>query len=131
MTTCIRCHRPMKHPTETGLGPVCERKVNAKAPQAYERDLLGFDIDRAALVAGDRLRTQLLSSVADAHVRVRRAAVAKQQERYARWLAWRDEAYARRAQRSQPQQMPVVHRTLWQRFCDWWMACCEPFEVEL
>ena len=28
MTVCIRCHRPLKQPTETGMGPVCSVDVS-------------------------------------------------------------------------------------------------------
>ena len=108
-----------------------ERRLSPHTATAYERDLLGFDIARAAQATTDRLQLQLASSVADAYVAVHRLALAKQQERYARWVAWRDEVLARRAQRNPMQPMPAVQRTLWQRFCDWWMSCCEPFEVDL
>jgi hypothetical protein len=53
MTTCLRCHRPLKTPTESGLGPVCE-KLAAPVPEV-ERDLFGYDIEGAALAARARL----------------------------------------------------------------------------
>jgi hypothetical protein len=59
MTRCVRCHRPMKHATDSGLGPVCQRMV----PPSSERDLFGFDIERAAGMARARLALQLDASV--------------------------------------------------------------------
>lgn len=53
MTTCLRCYRPLKHPTESGLGPVCARAV--ETVQEVECDLFGYDIDAAALAAQARV----------------------------------------------------------------------------
>lgn len=53
MTTCLRCHRPMKYPTVSGFGPVCVKRV--QPVKAIERDLFGYDIEAAALSAQVRL----------------------------------------------------------------------------
>lgn len=34
MTRCIKCHRPLKAPTPTGMGPVCARAVMGVKPKA-------------------------------------------------------------------------------------------------
>lgn len=49
MTICQRCHRPLSKPTESGMGRVCE-KLALPAPEV-ERDLFGYDVAAAALVA--------------------------------------------------------------------------------
>lgn len=53
MTICLRCHRPLKRPTESGFGPVCAKAVQP-VPDV-ERDLFGYDIEAAALAAQERL----------------------------------------------------------------------------
>lgn len=53
MTTCLRCHRPLKNPSIGGLGPVCAKAVQP-VPEV-ERDLFGYDIDAAVLSAQARL----------------------------------------------------------------------------
>lgn len=53
MTVCLRCHRPLTRPTESGFGPVCA-KVAAPVP-TVERDLFGYDLDAAAHAAQARL----------------------------------------------------------------------------
>lgn len=53
MTICLRCHRPLKNPTESGYGRVCE-KLAEPVPEV-ERDLFGCDIEAAALAAQARL----------------------------------------------------------------------------
>lgn len=53
MTTCLRCHRPLKNPSIGGLGPVCA-KAATPVPDV-ERDLFGYDIEAAALAAQARL----------------------------------------------------------------------------
>lgn len=53
MTICLRCHRPLKRPTESGFGPVCA-KAFQPVPDV-ERDLFGYDIEAAALAAQERL----------------------------------------------------------------------------
>lgn len=53
MTTCLRCHRPLKNPTESGLGPICE-KLATPVPEVV-RDLFGYDVQAAALAAQARL----------------------------------------------------------------------------
>ena len=53
MTICQRCHRPLKRPTESGLGPVCAKAVQPVPP--VERDLFGYDIEAAVQSARTRL----------------------------------------------------------------------------
>ncbi|HWH73077.1 MAG TPA: hypothetical protein VNV16_02300 [Methylibium sp.] len=64
----------MKRATESGMGPVCERR-SAPLP-TYERDLLGYDVDRAVEVARERVRIVIESAVVEAHIQVRRQFVA-------------------------------------------------------
>lgn len=54
MTICLRCHRPLKRPTESGLGPVCARAV-MPAPAADEPDLFE-DIDFSVIRANARVK---------------------------------------------------------------------------
>lgn len=67
---CTWCHRPLKHATETGMGPVCSRRFAAPVP-AYERDLFGFDIDKAVHAAEYRLQVRLDASVLAAQMGIR------------------------------------------------------------
>lgn len=67
---CIRCHRPMKHATATGLGPVCGKAV-APTP-TVERDLFGFDVPAAARAAVERVTVHVQQLAVEAHVAVRR-----------------------------------------------------------
>lgn len=53
LTICLRCHRPLKRPTESGYGPVCAKAV--EPVHEVECDLFGFDIEAAALAAQERL----------------------------------------------------------------------------
>ena len=46
MTTCTRCHRPLKAPTPTGMGPKCALYVlgsKPKRPPAVERQAVKRD----------------------------------------------------------------------------------------
>jgi hypothetical protein len=64
---CVKCHRPLKRePGPDGLGPVCAKA--AKPIPAGERDLFGFDIEKAVLSAG--LRTRVFVSVLAAQARI-------------------------------------------------------------
>lgn len=72
MTVCTRCHRPLSRPTETGMGPVCAARAKAAAPLVVERDLFGFDVDRAARAAQERVQVVIASATADAHMAVKR-----------------------------------------------------------
>lgn len=53
MNTCLKCHRPLKRPTESGYGPVCAKAVQTVSE--VERDLFGYDVDAAILSAQVRL----------------------------------------------------------------------------
>jgi hypothetical protein len=70
MTHCIKCRRPMKHPTESGMGPVCEKR--SPPMPTYERDLLGYDIDRACEVAIARIAVVITIVSTEAHIQTRR-----------------------------------------------------------
>ena len=72
MTVCIRCRRPLKQPTETGMGPVCARAVRAQPVPEHERDLFGYDIDKAVHAARYRLQVQVEVAAAEAHMAVRK-----------------------------------------------------------
>lgn len=96
---CTRCHRPLKHASDTGMGPVCSKRAKASAPIAHERDLFGYDVDKAFAAARHRLDVALRVSAAVAWGGIRRDYEARARQRYERWLAWRDEVMARRAAR--------------------------------
>ncbi|MCY1167110.1 hypothetical protein D9M73_70670 [compost metagenome] len=66
MTVCIRCHRPLKQPTETGMGPVCARASRIEPVPAHERDLFGYDIDKAVHAAMYRLQVHIERIAAEA-----------------------------------------------------------------
>ena len=53
MTICQRCHRPLKSPSPSGYGRVCEKLATPVPP--VERDLFGYDETAAALAAQARL----------------------------------------------------------------------------
>ena len=40
MIHCARCHRPMRAPSETGLGPKCQVAVLGRKPKPRRVDLL-------------------------------------------------------------------------------------------
>lgn len=66
MTVCLRCRRPLKYPTASGLGPVC-----AKAGlllQDTGRDLFPYDLDRAVHAARQRLEAYI-DALAAMHLR--------------------------------------------------------------
>lgn len=68
---CIRCNRPLKHGTATGMGDVCARKARAQAPQAVERDLFGYDIAGAVEAARERSAVRIAVATVEAHMAVR------------------------------------------------------------
>lgn len=70
MTICLRCHRPLKHPTESGLGPVCAK--NAQPTQEVKPDLFGYDIEAAALAASERVHERISALAETAHFLIRR-----------------------------------------------------------
>lgn len=76
MTTCIRCHRPLKRPTETGMGATCAKKSKAQPVPAHERDLFGYDLDKAANAARYRLQVHVEGMAAEAHIAVKHEAAA-------------------------------------------------------
>jgi hypothetical protein len=71
VTVCIRCHRPLSRPTETGMGPVCAKAARARAVEAVERDLFGYDLDKAVRAAQDMVGLRIMSSTAAAHAAIR------------------------------------------------------------
>lgn len=68
MTTCLRCHRPLKNPAINGMGPVCAKSV--ALPEVC-RDLFGYDIEAAVIVARSRLADLILmrSNIEKAEIR--------------------------------------------------------------
>lgn len=51
---CLRCHRPLRHPTDSGMGRVCAKRVDQ--PQHDDcRDLFGYDTEKAAAQAVERV----------------------------------------------------------------------------
>lgn len=75
MTVCIRCHRPLKWPSPTGMGPVCASRA-AKPVPAHEPDLWGYDIAKGEEAARYRLQVLIEGLAAEAHVAVRHQAAA-------------------------------------------------------
>ena len=69
MTHCARCGRRMKAPSESGLGPVCVKKI--APPATVERDLFGYSIEAAAQAARERVALHVDALVAEAHAAVR------------------------------------------------------------
>lgn len=68
---CTRCHRPLRKPTATGMGPVCARTA-APAP-VHERDLFGYDVDKAVHAARHRIAVAIEAAVVEARMAVRQA----------------------------------------------------------
>lgn len=73
MTVCVRCHRPLKHATETGMGAVCARKAKKAAVPAHERDLFGYDIDKAVHALRYRVGVLIESLAVEASMAVKHA----------------------------------------------------------
>lgn len=69
MTHCIRCHRPMKHASESGLGPKCAKTV--KPVEKHERDLFGFNEALACEAARARVHVLIESLTVSARIAVR------------------------------------------------------------
>lgn len=69
MTHCIKCGRPMKHATKSGMGPKCEKR-SPPAP-AVERDLFGLNIEWAAQVALLRVLVLIEERAAEAQMAMR------------------------------------------------------------
>lgn len=70
MTTCTRCHRPLKRPTETGMGPVCAKASKAQPVPAHDRDLFGFEVEKGIAAARYRVQVQIEASAAEAYIAV-------------------------------------------------------------
>lgn len=67
MSVCIKCHRPLRIASPDGYGPVC-RKTAAVPVPAHERDLFGYDLDKAIHAASYRVQVHINSMAAEAHV---------------------------------------------------------------
>jgi hypothetical protein len=67
---CIKCHRPLKAATETGMGPVCSARY-AKPVAPHERDLFGYDTEKAAEAARYRVGVLIDGLAEDARAAVR------------------------------------------------------------
>lgn len=72
MTVCVKCHRPLKAPTPTGMGPVCSRRAQAQPVPDHERDLFGYSVDKAVAAALYRLQVHIDSMAAEAHMEVKK-----------------------------------------------------------
>jgi hypothetical protein len=68
---CTRCHRPLRHASPTGMGPVCTKRAGTQAPQPHERDLFGYDIASAAQAAHERVRVAIEVATAEALMAIR------------------------------------------------------------
>lgn len=71
MTVCVKCHRPLKAPTPTGMGPVCSRRAQVQPVPDHERDLFGYSVDKAVAAARYRLQVHIDSMAAEAHMALR------------------------------------------------------------
>jgi hypothetical protein len=63
----------MKAPTATGMGKVCTAKEKVQPVPAYERDLFGYDVDKAVHAAAYRLGVLIASAATEAHIDVAHA----------------------------------------------------------
>lgn len=72
---CIRCHRPMKHASASGMGRVCTAKEGIVIP-AIGRDLFGYDVPAAAAAASERVRIHIEMLYVDACISLRHEAAA-------------------------------------------------------
>lgn len=72
MTVCTKCHRPLKNASPTGMGPVCSRRAQAQPVPDHERDLFGYDLDKAVHAARYRLQVHIDSMAAEASMAVRK-----------------------------------------------------------
>lgn len=68
---CSRCHRPLKHATSTGMGPVCAARYARPVP-THERDLFGYNIAAAVEAAIYRLQVQVDAAAAEAQMEVKK-----------------------------------------------------------
>lgn len=71
MTICLRCRRPLKHPTPSGLGPVCAKAVPPLEPGVP--DLFPYDLDRLVHEARQRLEAFINASAAAHRREIRKA----------------------------------------------------------
>lgn len=71
MTHCIVCGRTLKNPPINGMGPTCAARAGKAAPEVVERDLFGYDLDRAEAAARNRLQTVIESAAAEARSAIR------------------------------------------------------------
>jgi hypothetical protein len=69
---CTRCYRPLKNPSPTGMGRICSKAVNAEPVPPHERDLFGYDLDRAFHAARYRVRVHIEVMAAEARMAVTR-----------------------------------------------------------
>lgn len=67
---CSRCHRPLKHASSTGMGPVCAARFARPVP-AHERDLFGYNIGAAVEAARYHLQVHIDSMAAEARMALR------------------------------------------------------------
>ena len=72
MTHCINCGRTLKNATETGMGPVCARRAKAVPVPDHDRDLFGYDIEKAVQAAQYRVGVHIAVMAEDASQAVRR-----------------------------------------------------------
>lgn len=68
---CSKCHRPLKHASSTGMGPVCAAKYARPVP-AHERDLFGYNIAAGVESALYRLQVHIDTMAAEARMEVRK-----------------------------------------------------------
>jgi hypothetical protein len=73
MNRCLKCHRPLKSPTPTGMGRICAAKVAAVPMPDHERDLFGYEVEKGLAAARYRLQVHIESMAAEAYVAVRDA----------------------------------------------------------
>lgn len=67
---CSKCHRPLKHASSTGMGPICSARY-ARAVPAHERDLFGYSIEAGVEAARYRLQVHIDSMAAEASMALR------------------------------------------------------------
>lgn len=68
---CLRCGRQLKNPTPTGMGRVCAARSQALKPEVVDRDLFGYDLERAVRAARERIEVVVGAAVARERIAVR------------------------------------------------------------
>lgn len=72
MSICSACNRPLKYPRPSGKGPVCEAKSKTSPVPEHERDLFGYDPEKAVHAARYRVNVGIEVAAAEASMALRK-----------------------------------------------------------